>query len=405
MIASVILIFSLALIVYTYVGYPALVYLLSRAFGRRVKAAEITPKISIIIAAYNEERDIARKIEETLALDYPQEKLEVIVASDCSSDRTDEIVRSFADRGVILHRRPERLGKTSAQNHAMQVSTGEILVFSDATTHYEPDALRKIVRSFADPEVGCVTGNVVYVDRSATAVGLGLRSYWGYEFFIKQSESRLGSLLGVCGCLYAVRRSAYVPLDPDMSSDFVIASEIHLQGLRAVYDPEAISSEDTNKRSREEFRMRVRIVEQTMSALYRYKRVLNLRKHKMFAFQMICHKALRYAVPFLLILAFDANLLLLDAGWFYQLVFAGQGAFYLLAFIGWLSDNAGLRLGPLAFPYYFVLSNAASLVAFKKFISGESHITWEPMRDGKPSSQDSDYRATSEGLMDGHSAG
>jgi cellulose synthase/poly-beta-1,6-N-acetylglucosamine synthase-like glycosyltransferase len=405
MIASVILIVSLALIVYTYAGYPALVYVLSRAFGRRVKADEIAPKISVIIAAYNEEHDIARKIEETLALDYPCEKLEIIVASDCSTDRTDEIVKGFAGRGVILHRRPERLGKTSAQNHAVQVSTGEVLVFSDATTRYEANTLRKIVRSFADPEVGCVTGNVVYVDRSATAVGMGLRSYWGYEFFIKQCESRLGSLLGVCGCLYAVRRSAYVQLDPDMSSDFVIASEIHLQGLRTVYDPEAVSSEDTNKRSREEFRMRVRIIEQTMSALYRYRRVLNLRKHKMFAFQMICHKALRYAVPFLLVLAFVANLPLIGEGAVYSMAMIGQAAFYMTAVIGWLADGIGLKLGPVAFPYYFVLSNAASLVAFKKFISGQSHVTWEPTRESKPAGQDADYRTPSEGLIDGRSAG
>jgi cellulose synthase/poly-beta-1,6-N-acetylglucosamine synthase-like glycosyltransferase len=411
MVASVILIISVVLIAYTYAGYPALVYVLSRAFGRRVKAADITPKISVIIAAYNEERDIARKIEETLALDYPEGKLEVIVASDCSTDRTDELVKGFAGRGVILHRRPERLGKTSAQNHAVLISTGEVLVFSDATTRYEPDALRKIVRSFADPEVGCVTGNVVYVARSATAVGMGLRSYWGYEFFIKQSESRLGSLLGVCGCLYAVRRSAYVQLDPDMSSDFVIASEIHLQGLRTVYDPEAVSSEDTNKRGREEFRMRVRIIEQTMSALHRYRRVLSIHKHKMFAFQMISHKALRYAVPFLLILAFCANLPLLWSGGVYRMAFIGQAAFYLLAIVGWLSDRAGLKLGPLAFPYYLVLSNAASLVAFKKFISGESHVTWEPAREGKPAGQNkpvgqnADYRTPPEGLIDGRSAG
>ena len=404
MIASVILIVSVALIVFTYVGYPALMYALSRMFGRRVEAADITPAISVIIAAYNEERDIARKIEETLALDYPKDKMEVIVASDCSTDRTDEIVKGFAGRGVILHRRPERLGKTSAQNHALQVSTGEIIVFSDATTRYEPDALRKIVRSFADPEVGCATGNVVYVDRSETAVGLGLRSYWGYEFFIKQCESRMGSLLGVCGCLYAVRRSAYVPLDHDMSSDFVIASEIHLQKLRTVYDPEAVSSEDTNKRGHEEFRMRVRIVEQTMSALSRYRRVLNLRKHKMFAFQMICHKALRYAVPFLMILALGANSLLLNAGLLYRAAFVGQAAFYLLALVGWLSDRAGLKLGPVAFPYYFVLSNAATIVAFKKFVGGESHATWEPMRESKSPDQQADYRTSSDGLMDGRSA-
>src|SRR5215813_2194624 len=164
MIAELLFIISLLLIFYTYIGYPALLFLLSRNYGRIVRKAKIIPSLSIIIAAYNEEQDIARKIEETLALEYPKEKLEIIVASDCSNDRTDEIVRRYSEQGVILHRRPERLGKTSAQNHAVKIATREILIFSDATTYYEKDALRQIVRSFADPEVGAVTGNVVYVD-------------------------------------------------------------------------------------------------------------------------------------------------------------------------------------------------------------------------------------------------
>src|ERR1044072_8666246 len=164
--ALTIFIISLGLIAYTYVGYPVVLYLLGRLFGAGVRRAEITPKLSLIIAAYNEESDLSRKLDETLQLDYLQDKLEIIVASDCSSDRTDDIVRSFANQGVVLHRRPQRLGKTSAQNHAVRVSSGEILVFSDATTHYEKDALRKLVRNFADPRVGAVTGNVVYVDRA-----------------------------------------------------------------------------------------------------------------------------------------------------------------------------------------------------------------------------------------------
>lgn len=380
-IALIIFCLSLALIVYTYVGYPAVLFFLSRWFGRPVRTSEITPKLSIIIAAYNEEKDIARKLTETLALDYPEDKLEIIVASDCSSDRTDDIVRTFADQGVILHRRPHRLGKTSAQNHAVGVSSGEILIFSDATTYYEKDALKKIVRSFADPQVGAVTGNVIYVDRSATDVGLGARSYWGYEFFLKQCESRLGSLLGVCGCLYAVRRSAYAQLDEDMSSDFVIASEVYLQGLRVIYDPEAISSEDTNKRSQEEFRMRIRIIEQTMSALRRYRQILNPFQHGMYAFQMLSHKVCRYVVPFLLIALFDANAYLASSNEFFNSLFMMQILFYVSAFIGWAAEFLGIRLGPFAIPYYFVLANAASLFAFMKFIGGQSHVTWEPLRE------------------------
>jgi cellulose synthase/poly-beta-1,6-N-acetylglucosamine synthase-like glycosyltransferase len=378
---EIIFLASLALIAYAYVGYPILVFALSRLFGRRVRRFDITPKISVIIAAYNEERDIAEKIDNTLALEYPREKIEIIVASDCSTDRTDEIVRGYARHGVILHRQPRRLGKTVTQNIAMRVSTGDILVFSDATTMYEPDALRKIVRSFADPEVGCVSGQLVYIDHSATAVGQGCRSYWGYEKLLKQCESRLGSLIGVSGCLYAVRRTAYVQLAQDMSSDFVIVTEIHLQGLRAVYDSEAVSTEDTNKRGRDEFRMRVRVIEQTMSALYRYREVLNPRTHGMFAFQIISHKLLRYAVAPLLIIAFALNALLFFVFGDYGLIFACQAAIYCAGLFGWACDQAGIKLGPVALPYYFILANAASLVAFVKFLRGEAHIVWEPIRE------------------------
>ena len=381
-ITVILFIASLALVAYAYVGYPVVLYVLSRLLGRPARREEITPRLSVIIAAYNEELDIAKKLEETLALDYPKEKLEVLVASDCSSDRTDEIVRGFADRGVILHRRPTRRGKTSAQNRAVGVSTGEILIFSDATTHYEPDALRTIVRSFADPRVGAVTGRLVYVDRDATDVGLGARSYWNYESFLKRCESRLGSLLGVSGCLYAVRRSSYAQLGEDMSSDFVIASEIYKQGLRVVYEPDAVCSEETNRHGDDEFRMRIRIIEQTISALYRYRQLLNPFRHGLYAFQMISHKVMRYAAPLFLIIAFDANAVLAASHAFFQITFMAQIAFYGTALLGWVSERLDIKLGPLAIPYFFVLSNIATLIAFLKFIGGQSHVTWEPLRAG-----------------------
>jgi cellulose synthase/poly-beta-1,6-N-acetylglucosamine synthase-like glycosyltransferase len=389
---------SLALIAYAYVGYPALIFVISRLFGRRPRRADINPTVSMIIAAFNEERDIVAKIENTLELDYPREKLEIIVASDCSTDRTDELVCEYRDRGVILHRQPARFGKTVAQNCAMRVSTGEILVFSDATTMYEPDALRKIVRSFADPEIGCVAGQLSYVDRTRTTVGRGCRSYWGYEKFLKQSESMLGSLIGVSGCLYAVRRSSYAKLARDMSSDFVIATEIHLQGLRTVYDAEARATEDTNKRGRDEFHMRVRIIEQTMSALFRYREVLDLRKHGMFAFQMLSHKAMRYAVAPLLIIALVTNIFLVGSSDFYGLTFIGQAVIYSAAVIGWACERAGLRLRLLGLPYYFVLANAAVLAALDKFLRGETHVIWEPIRDKELTSDGQVYPTAVEGM-------
>lgn len=387
MLAEIVFLSSLALIAYACAGYPALVWVLSRLRARPVRMADITPKVSLIIAAHNEERALAAKIEDTLALDYPAEKLEIIVASDCSTDRTDEIVRGFAHRGVILHRQHNRLGKTMAQNTAVDVSSGEILVFTDATTGYRRDALRKIVRSFADAEVGCVSSQLVYVDRSSGAVGRGCRSYWNYETSVRQSESRLGSMIGVTGCLYAVRRTSYTPLDHDMCSDFVIASEIHLKGLRTVDDREAISLEHTNNRSRDEFRMRVRIMEQTMSALSRYREVLNLRRHGIFAFQMISHKVLRYSVPALLLLAFVSNLFLVTDSKVYLVTMMAQAALYFAALAGWILARARARPGVLALPYYFVLANAAILAAFIKFARGEAHVVWEPLRESNKSNE------------------
>ncbi|HEY7547533.1 MAG TPA: glycosyltransferase family 2 protein [Blastocatellia bacterium] len=379
--AEVIFISSLLVIAYAYIGYPALIFLISRLRHQPVRKAAITPSVSMIIAAYNEERDIASKLENTLALDYPSDRLEVIVVSDCSTDQTDEIVRSWAERGVILHRQSERHGKTIAQNRAAEIATGEILVFSDATTMYERDALKKVVRNFADPQVGCVGGQLIYADRSKTVVGRGCRSYWGYEKFIRECESRTGSLIGVSGCFYAVSRAVFTPLDRDMTSDFVIASDIYLKGLRTVYEPEAICTEDTNQRSRDEFRMRVRVIEQTLSAMRRYRAVFNLSRHPMFAFQMLSHKLLRYAVALLLIIAFISNAMLVGAATIYQLMFAGQCAFYTAAIVGWMRERAGARPGLLAFPYYFALANAATIAAFIKFARGEAHVVWEPLRD------------------------
>src|ERR1700754_4044712 len=166
LIAQVIFIATMAMIVFIYAGYPALMFALSKVVRRPVRRDDITPRVSIVIAAYNEERDIEAKLINTLALDYPRDRMEIIVASDCSTDRTDEIVRSFSAQGVILRQQPERSGKTAAQKRAVKISSGEILVFSDATTTLEPDAIRRIVRNFADPEVGCVSGQLIYADAS-----------------------------------------------------------------------------------------------------------------------------------------------------------------------------------------------------------------------------------------------
>jgi cellulose synthase/poly-beta-1,6-N-acetylglucosamine synthase-like glycosyltransferase len=374
-------IFAMTLILFIYAGYPALIFAISRLSPRPVIRDDIRPRVSLIVAARNEQRDIAAKLENALALDYPKNLLQVIVASDCSDDGTDEIVRGFAGRGVILSRQNAREGKTRAQQRAALVSNGDILVFSDATTRLEPDTLRKLTRAFADPSVGCVAGRLLYDSGESQAVAKGCRSYWEYERLLKSWESDAGSLVGVSGCLYAVRRSCYAKPANDMIDDFVIAIEMQLQGLRTVYEPEAVCGESANNNRRDEFRMRVRVIEQTMNALRRYGRLLDARKHGTFKFQIFCHKTLRYSTPLPLALALVANSLALGAGHFYQYAFFAQLLFYFAAFIGWLGDRSGAQLGPLALPYYFILINAASPVAFMKFMRGETHVVWEPLRD------------------------
>ncbi len=375
---------AVGMVGYIYLGYPIVVTILRYFFYRPLRKADILPRISMIIAAHNEEKDIAAKIENSLSLDYPRDRFEIIVASDCSTDGTDRIVRGYQHRGVILHRQNERNGKTRVQHRAVSDSTGEILVFSDATTIYARDALLKIVRAFADPDVGCVAGQLIYVKDKNSAIGQGCRSYWSYEKFIKENESELGSLIGVSGCCYAVRRSCHTRLASEMIDDFAIAIEIHQLGLRTVYEPEAVTIEETNAKGKDEMRMRVRVIEQTMSVLSRYRKVLNPFRHGLFAFQMISHKVLRYTVPAWMLVALVAGCVLAAYGPIYRILLGAQLAGYGLALAGWLIERAKRSPGILAIPYYFMLVNIATVLAFLKFISGRKHVVWQPNRSPRP---------------------
>src|SRR2546428_4077997 len=226
------------LVVYVYAGYPCLIFLLAHLRPRPVAKAPVLPIVSFIIAAYNEERVIAAKLENTFALDYPPERLEVMVVSDGSTDATEEIVRTrFAGRVKLLAL--PRQGKTLAQNQAVAVARGEVVVFSDATTVYQPASLRALVANFADPEVGCVTGTTIYGTERAAAVGEGRAAYWNYERFVRSQESRFCSVLGASGCVYAVRRRLYTPLTGDVISDVAQAIASVAQGYRAVVEDEA----------------------------------------------------------------------------------------------------------------------------------------------------------------------
>jgi cellulose synthase/poly-beta-1,6-N-acetylglucosamine synthase-like glycosyltransferase len=379
--AEIVFWLSAAALFYTYAGYPLLLAVVSALRPRKVLRGEFAPTVSVIITAYNEERALKAKLENTLALDYPRELLEIIVASDCSSDRTDEIVRVFAARGVRLHRQSQRLGKTAAQNAAVEKAIGEIILFSDATSLYQPDVIRAMMPNFADAAVGCVAGRLVYVDRTDSRVGRGARSYWGYETFLKQRESRAGSLIGASGCLYAVRRSAYVPLYHEACSDFIIATKMVEQNLRAVYEPNAVCTEETNQRSDAELKMRVRVIAQTFTDLWRHRGMLNPLRSGFYAVQLLSHKVMRYLVPFFLIAIFAASAVLTREFFFYRLVFAAQLGGYACALLAWLLEQVGVRSRLLVFPQYFVLANVASLMAAYQFLRGERYSHWDPIRE------------------------
>ncbi|MFN2532269.1 MAG: glycosyltransferase family 2 protein [Pyrinomonadaceae bacterium] len=372
---------SVAVLTYTYVGYLLLLLFLNAVRPDPVRRGSHSPPVTVIIAAYNEEKALRAKLENTVQLNYPKHLLEIIVASDCSTDGTDDIVRSFAADGVVLCRQRQRLGKTAAQNAAVERARGQIVLFSDATTVYEPDVLTRMIPYFADPLVGCVTGRVEYRDPAVSAVGHGTRSYWDYEFKLKTYESSVRSLIGVCGCMYAVRKSAYVPLYHEACSDFLIATTTVKQGLRAVYEPDAVCFENTNDRSNQEFKVRVRIIAQTLSDLWRNREMLNPFRQGFYSIELLSHKLLRYFAPVLLLVVLLSSAFLARVHWFYLLCFVVQALFYGVAFTGWLVERIGITNRWIAMPQYFVIANLASLVAVVQFFRGERYARWEPLRE------------------------
>ncbi len=381
--AQIIFAFSVIALIYVYVGYPLLVYIFSVLRPLKIKKSDFLPTVTVLITAYNEEQDICAKLENTLLIDYPQDKLEILVASDCSNDRTEEIVTGFSERGVKLHCQKKRLGKTMAQNAAVEKCSGEIILFSDATTMYEKNVLREMLPNFADETIGCVAGRLVYVDDSRSNVGKGAKSYWNYETFIKRSESRACSLIGASGCLYAVRKILYQPMYAEACSDFLICTIVYRQGLRSVFEPKAVCTEDTNRQTDKEMRMRVRVISQTFTDLYRNRSMMNPFKSGFFAVEIISHKVLRYAVPFFLLNIFFVSAVLSFSSGFYALIFAIQSTVYLMGLTGLLLERRDKNIGVMAIPLYFLLANTASLLGFYKFLRGENYASWEPIRVDK----------------------
>ena len=368
-----------AAMAYVYVGYPLLLFLVSRVVRRRVAKAAITPTVTMVIAAYNEEQAIAKKLENSLALDYPADKLDILVASDGSTDATNRIVSEFAGRqpGRVTLLDLPRGGKTVGQNRAADVARGEILVFSDATTMYDPQAVRALVANYADPGVGSVGGDVRYVRVGEEASAKGRQMYWSYEAAIRRWESRIFTVIGATGCIYSIRKRLYTHLDPAAISDFVQPARALLAGYRSVVEDDATCWEVAeSKQMGDELRRRARVVSRGIRGIGFMREALNPFRHPFLLFQLVSHRLLRWGMPLLLILAFVANAFLLDRR-FYQLAFAAQMAFYGAALVGLILDRLGIRPRGAFVPLYFCLVNLAPLLAAWSLLKGEKKIVWE----------------------------
>lgn len=374
------LFFSIFMIFYVYLGYPLLAAGLSRLLKKGVERELHEPTVTILISAYNEEDCIEQTITNKLALDYPKEKLEIIVVSDESEDKTDQIVQSFRNENVLYLRQSPRAGKTSALNMAIPHATGEIIVFSDANSIYASDALRQLVANFADSDVGYVTGKMIYMNPDGTVTGEGCSAYMKYENYLRKIETNIGSIVGVDGGIDAMRRSIFIPLNPDQLPDFVQPLKVIEQGKRVVYDPQAILKEQALSHAQDEYKMRVRVSLRALWALKDMQQLMWGKAGILFTWQLWSHKVLRYLCFLFLVGALFSNMLLLAKGVIYPILFLAQVACYISALVSPIIEAKGLELKFVRLCQYFVLLNVASGHAFIKFILGKKQVIWKPRK-------------------------
>jgi cellulose synthase/poly-beta-1,6-N-acetylglucosamine synthase-like glycosyltransferase len=369
------------LLAYIYVGYPIALWIIAKIRGRMVTQTEIRPFVTLAISAFNEEAVIGRKLENSLALDYPKDRYEVLVVSDGSTDRTDEIVNGFRPQGVKLVRLLKRQGKTPGLNAAVAEARGDIVVFSDANIYYQPDALKNLVRNFADPEVGCVVGDSRYLDTGETAAHTQESGYWNYERFVRAMESRIGSTVGGDGAIFAIRRKLYKPLPADAVHDLVVPLQIVEQGHRSVFDLEAVGLEPSTGNFKGEFRRKRRIVNQSWHGVMSMPQILNPLRVGIFAWQLWSHKVLRWLVLPILLLAAISCMVASPLGLHYRLGAWGFFVSLVIAGLGTLVRDRFRRSGWLLHAMmYFYLVNIAAVLGIAKAVVGQVEVFWSPER-------------------------
>ncbi|MBF0472832.1 MAG: glycosyltransferase family 2 protein [Nitrospirae bacterium] len=369
--------FLIFLIIYPYVIYPIVLFFLALIFSKKPEQGDELPIVSLVISAYNEERVIEAKIKNSLELDYP--RLEIIIASE-SNDSTNEIVKGY--EGIRLFAFEGREGKAATLYRVIPQCSGEIIIFSDANGMYEKEAIRKLVRNFKDKGVGCVSGRMKYINPNQTSIGKGESIYWNYEFIIKKLSSRLQHLLGANGCIFALRKEAWLPLSKYRGDDFELPINAGINGYKVILEPEAIAYEEVTENFRDEYKRKVRIMSWNFISALMLLREAVIKGRVFIGFQLISHKILRWLTPFFLIALLINNIMIIKEGqtiYFVTLIL--QLGLYLSAIIGLLIDKFTSKRLPkiLLIPYYYCMTNYASMIAIIRSIFREDRI-WEKNR-------------------------
>jgi len=375
---------AIALLVYTYVGYPALIGAWARWRPRAAIRADHTPMISIVIVAHNEGSRIRDRLENLIALDYPRDRVEIVLASDGSDDDTVERARPYERAGVRILAFPSRRGKAATLNRAVPETTYDIVLLGDARQRFDRRVARELVASFADPRVGAVSGELEFFDEAETsAVQSGVGFYWKYEKFLRISESAVDSTVGATGAIYALRRALYEPIPEDtLLDDVIVPMRIVRKGYRVLFERGAIAADRIATSAAEEFARKVRTIAGNFQLIARERWILDPSRNRLWV-QTVSHKVLRLASPLLLSIILSTNVALAATapspyGWLLAL----QLGFYSAAIFGAWRSGSGRASRLLGLPYVFCLLNWATVVAFWRFITDRQSVTWE--RSGTP---------------------
>jgi len=384
-VARLLLAVAVGLCLYTYVGYPAILKVLSLWRRPRTAGGPLSgwPRISIVLPVYNEAGVVAGTLERLLALDYPAELRQILVVSDASTDGTDEIVAGFADRRVELLRLLRRQGKTAAENAARRRLTGEIVINTDASVRIHPAAVKHLVAAFGDPSVGVASARDVSITNLEQQANAGEQAYVGYEMWIRDVETAVYGIVGASGCLYAIRADLHMGRVPeDLSRDFAAALTAREHGRRAVSVPAALCFVPRGASLRQEYRRKVRTITRGLATLAHKRALLNPLRYGVFAWMLFSHKVCRWLVPAAGLLLLAALLALAVHSWWALALLAALGALGALAAIAWMRPDGEPLPRLLALPAYVVAGNVAVLHAWLRLLAGRPAPVWEPTRRG-----------------------